>query len=141
LKNFFRDLGYSIKTFFQGRYGSDMLSWTLIIAGLIISMGSGYVKAEVVSKILTIMSFAMICFALYRTYSKNIEARQKELAAFKHAFSGPINSIKMISLKKKDPEHLYVKCPNCKTILRVPKGKGRIIITCPKCQNKVELKS
>lgn len=35
----------------------------------------------------------------------------------------------------------FLKCPNCGQILSVPKGKGKIRVTCPKCRTKVETKS
>lgn len=141
MKKFFTDFAYSIKQFFEGRYGTDLLSWVLIIVGLVVSVISGRLGSDALRILLSIMSFAMVIFAFYRSYSRNIEARRKELQAFKSIFSAPINFVKVEKMKKNDPEHLYIKCPNCKTTLRVPKGKGRIILTCPKCQNKIEIKS
>jgi len=140
LKNSFKDLFYSIKTWFKSRYGNDALSITLICFSVAISLTSSYL-GEKLGRLISFMAFAVLVFALYRCYSSDIEKRRAENEAFKKLFSAPINSIKLIKRKKNDPEHLYVKCPKCKTVLRVPRGKGRIIITCPNCQNKVEIKS
>ena len=35
----------------------------------------------------------------------------------------------------------FLKCPNCGTMLSVPRGKGKIIVTCPKCHARMETKS
>lgn len=35
----------------------------------------------------------------------------------------------------------FLKCPTCGTMLSVPKGKGKIIVTCPKCHTRMETKS
>ncbi len=35
-----------------------------------------------------------------------------------------------------DPNYNFFTCPRCRAALRVPKGKGRIKITCPKCGEK-----
>ena len=40
-----------------------------------------------------------------------------------------------------DKEHKYFTCPNCKTVCRVPRGKGKIVITCPKCGGEIRGKS
>lgn len=45
------------------------------------------------------------------------------------------------SVRRKDKEHKYFKCPKCKARLRVPKGRGRITVTCPRCGNKFDKKS
>ena len=38
--------------------------------------------------------------------------------------------------KRKDKTHKYYKCPTCKQVVRVPKGRGKIEINCPKCHTK-----
>lgn len=140
MKDFFRKIGYKIKASTSGRYGVDALSWTLVIASLVLNV-IGRRTGGLASRFILIMCLVMLVFAIYRTYSRNIEKRRQELAAYNNIFRGPINSFKMMKLKKQDPSHLYIKCPKCKTILRAPKGKGRIIMTCPKCQNKTEVRS
>ena len=44
-------------------------------------------------------------------------------------------------MRSMDKEHKYFTCPNCRTVCRVPRGKGKIIITCPKCGGSIHGKS
>jgi len=37
--------------------------------------------------------------------------------------------------------HKHFTCPNCKATLRLPKGKGKIMITCPKCRKEFTKKT
>ena len=36
-------------------------------------------------------------------------------------------------------DYNVVECSNCPTKLRVPKGKGKLVVTCPKCESKFEM--
>lgn len=42
---------------------------------------------------------------------------------------------------KQHKTHAFLKCPQCGQVLSVPKGKGKLIVTCPKCHAKMETKS
>ena len=41
----------------------------------------------------------------------------------------------------KDREHRYFDCPKCRQPVRVPRGKGKIMITCPKCKERFQRKT
>ena len=79
---------------------------------------------------------------IYRVMSKNILARQKENNKFLQYWNP---SKKWLGAKystlKSSREYKYFKCPNCKQELRVPRGKGKISVTCNKCNNKFIQKS
>ena len=52
-----------------------------------------------------------------------------------------IRWLRMRRTIRRDKEHRYFKCPNCGQMLSVPKGKGKIRVTCPKCHAKMETRS
>ena len=69
--------------------------------------------------------------------SKNFEARRKELNWYLRVSEKPRAEIKLLGNKIRDRKtHKYFKCKSCKTVLRVPKGRGKIEVTCPKCKMK-----
>lgn len=114
-----------------GRYGADQLSLALIIANLLISILSRIFN----SKILSIFSFIISIFILYRILSRNVSKRYEENMKFLNKWNPIKNRIRKKVRRIKDLKYYkYYKCSGCKQKLRVPRGKGKISITCPKCK-------
>lgn len=120
--------------FMYGRYGSDELSKALIIAALacillqIFTTGWG-------DKVLSILAWAVLIYCYYRMFSRNHTKRWMEnqkYLSFKNKITGSINRQKGYASQRKT-HHIY-KCPGCGQKIRIPRGKGRIEITCPKCK-------
>ncbi len=119
----FRKIGDWFRNFMLGRYGSDKLNTVLLIAGLAIMILSSFLRdATGVSALLTAVSYGLLFWCIFRMYSRNIEARRRENARFAGFFQ-----------HMKDREHRYFHCPRCRQTVRVPRGRGKINIRCPKC--------
>ena len=134
MRGFFQRLSNTIQYFMQGRYGIDELGTVLLIAGF----GLSFLSFIDVLAILSIPSFIIIVWAYVRCFSKKFDKRRRELLAYlriKKKVSDRISLLKRISSERKT--HRYFKCKACKTRLRVPRGKGKIEITCPKCRTKI----
>jgi len=122
LNNFFARL-------FQGRNGPDPLSFALTVLAVIINLlpiPYGY-----------ILALAIVAWAIFRMFSKNIARRQKENLSFMNLF----NRVKLWYYKVKagGQQRKFYKvfiCPKCRQKLRVPRGKGKVSIKCSKCGNK-----
>ncbi len=119
----FRKIGDWFRNFMLGRYGSDKLNVFLLIAGVVLMLlgsilGSWFVWAV----IFTLLGYAAVIWCIFRMYSRNIQARRRENAAFLNFFA-----------HRKDKEHRYFRCPKCRQTVRVPRGRGKISIRCPKC--------
>lgn len=134
--NWLNNLSNKLRTFMQGRYGSDQLCLALLVVSIILSFLSPLTRSPIIG----ILSYVPLAFCIYRMFSKNISKRYEENRKFMN-FWHPIWQ-KILGLKNKcqkqvahlkDKDHKYYKCPNCKKTLRVPKGRGKIRITCPKC--------
>ena len=127
----------AIQRFMYGRYGNDPLNLFLIGLYLLIYLISLFIRLDV----LYWASFALIAVALFRMLSRNIERRQMENAKFMRA-AGPVMSwLHFRRAIRRDKEHTYFKCPSCGQRLRVPKGKGKITVTCRSCGASFEEKS
>lgn len=127
-----------MQSFMAGRYGYDELSRAMSIIALIcllVAMFTGWPLLSTVALILWV-------WALIRSYSKNISKRQLERQSYLR-FTGRIKG--WFGTKKRawseHKTHCYFKCPNCKKTLRVPKGKGKIKITCPECKTQITKKT
>jgi len=116
--NFIRKLMY-------GRYGSDQLSFFLLVVYIVLILLSGLPHLEVLS-----------CFS-----PRRIDRRRAENARFL-ALAGPaIRWLRMRRTIRRDKEHRYFKCPNCGQYLRVPRGKGKITVNCRNCGASFEERS
>ena len=117
-----------------GRYGSDELNIGLLVTAVIVSLlhsiltlflGGSQVYVMIISPLLYLLILGLLGYNLFRTFSRNIYARQKENRWFRQGWT-----------RLKDRKNRYFRCPKCRQTVRVPKGKGRISIRCPKCGEK-----
>ncbi len=120
-----------LQNFMRGRYGIDQMSQMLFIIALVcivLAMLSGNVLLE-------FLGIAVFIYADYRALSRNISARRAENARYEQM----VRDLKeKIHPSGADKTHRVFICPNksCGQKIRVPKGKGKIEITCPKCGEK-----
>ncbi len=124
--------------FFKNRYGFDTLNYYLIYLLLIINTLSIFLK----STLLNMISIFILIYILSRAFSKKYNKRQQENFAFQrfiYPYKNKLNAL--IQRQKQKKYYKFYKCPNCKQTLRVPKGHGKITITCPKCNEKFDRKS
>lgn len=116
--------------FMMGRYGTDKLNMWILGAGLILCLISVFISYAPVNLALTVASYALMIWAIFRTFSRNTYKRYQENRRF------------LMRLDRiKDRNHKYFDCPRCHQPVRVPRGKGKIMITCPKCQERFQRKS
>lgn len=116
--------------FMSGRYGTDKLNMWILGAGLILCLISVFVRFWPVNTVLTLSSYGLMIWAIFRTFSRNTYKRYRENRRFL-----------MMLDRIKDRQHRYFDCPKCHQPVRVPRGKGKIMITCPKCKEKFPGKS
>ena len=127
--NWFRRLGMQItnglRRFMQGRYGSDKLNTALLIVGVATCFLSMLTGTSIVSFFLTLASYGLMGLVIFRMLSRNTYQRYQENRKY-------LRFLERI----KDKEHRHFDCPRCRQPVRVPRHKGKISITCPKCQEK-----
>ena len=126
MKNIINNIRNKLRLFMQGRYGFDELSKLLLVVALLCMVIVPLQKIF----IFRILALLLIIFTYYRCFSKNHNARRKELQKY--------NTYKKMWSERKT--HKFIKCKNCKTMLRIPKVKGNITITCTVCNNKISKK-
>ena len=141
--NFFQRIGNALSRFMYGRNGVDRLGLTMIWAALLLDIINMLLREKpVVSGITGLVSGVLLFTALFRMFSRNLEKRRAENTRFMEKVWWPI-SRRMAGKRQQrmDKEHCYFTCPGCGAVCRVPKGKGRIVITCPRCGNEIHGKS
>lgn len=127
-----------LKKFMYGRYGADQLSIALIVLSLVLS----FVTAVIPIPFIRLLTYIPLILCYFRFLSKNLAKRRAENAYFL-TYWHPIKKrgTKKLNRLKDIKTHHYYKCPQCSQTLRVPRGKGKIRITCPTCKNKFSKKS
>mgnify|MGYP001159391030 CR=1 FL=1 len=126
------------RNFLAGRYGVDHLTRAMLIAGIVLTfLGNAFDLY-----LFTLLSYLMFFGSVYRTTSRKFDVRRNEnnkfLKYYKPAKSWVINKYKIASSSR---YYKYFNCPSCNSQLRVPRGKGKISVTCNKCNHKFLQKS
>lgn len=120
--------------FMQGRYGIDQLSKFLLITGLAVVLLSGVFGETAVSMLLYIFGWGVVIYCYFRIFSRNVQKRYAENQAYlmkTYKIRNWFQNQKNIWQQRK-VYHIYT-CPSCKQKIRIPKGKGKIEVRCPKC--------
>ena len=124
-QQFLYRLRAGIRQFMTGRYGTDKLSLTLLVVAMVLSVLSSFMGTSLLNPVLTLLSYVLMFWALFRVFSRKTYARYEENRKFLRFFD-----------QLKDRTHRYFSCPKCRQTVRVPRGKGKIAITCPRCKER-----
>jgi hypothetical protein len=117
---------YGLQRFMEGRYGTDKLNMAILCAACaIVLIYTFFVPEGPVRLALWAVSYALMVWAICRTLSRNTYKRYEENRKFLRFLE-----------QLKDRDHRYFDCPRCRQRVRVPRGKGKISISCPKCHEK-----
>ncbi len=113
------------------RNGTDALGWTTLIAGIALYIFSFFVPNTVIRTLMTYVGLIGIIYTIFRMFSKNTYARETENRRFKEFFT------RRGSRRNPDAKNYKVLvCKGCGRKIRVPRGKGKIEVTCPICGDK-----
>ena len=119
-----------LQHFMAGRYGTDRLNMVILCAGLVASLLSVWIQAAPWNLIFWALSYGLMIWAIFRCLSRNTYKRYRENRWFLQ-----------MKDRLKDRQNRYFDCPKCHQTVRVPRGKGKIAITCPRCKEKFVRKS
>lgn len=127
--NWLRNLGAkfvaALRHFMYGRYGTDKLNTAVLLTGLAACFLAMLLPADLIKLVLMLFSYVCMGWAIFRSFSRNTYKRYQENRKYLRFLD-----------RIKDREHKYFDCPRCRQSVRVPRGKGKISITCPKCKEK-----
>lgn len=126
--------------FMYGRNGVDALCWALFILELLLSIVSSLIRVQIVSTVLYYASMVLMFIVLLRMFSRNLAARRAENAKFLAWWQPRRNSFRAARARRADSAHKYVRC-SCGAWCRVPRGVGKVELTCPKCGKKKTIKA
>jgi hypothetical protein len=137
-----------LRKFMAGRYGADELNrflticgWVLLLAGFVLSSIQRN-ATQILGSLMVTLSWALLIWSIFRTLSKNTQKRASENYQYFVYKNKVVSWWKQRKTRWQDRKvHRYFRCPQCRATVRVPKGKGKIRITCPHCKNQFVKKS
>lgn len=129
-----------------GRNGMDQLNLVLLWGSVVVTLLSSLIGGisdpfAVVGAVIYYLGMAMWIVALFRMFSKNLYKRREENSKWLRFWWKIKNAGKGAKERHADKDHRYFTCKKCKAVCRVPVGKGKVVITCPRCGNKIEGKT
>lgn len=127
-----------LQRFMAGRYGADQLNKMLFGISMVFLLISIFSRLTIFYAI----AIAVLAYAYFRMFSRNIGKRYEENQRFLNWRYGL--AVKKDKWKKRQEQkkiYRFYRCPGCRQTVRVPKGKGKICITCPKCRMEFVKKS
>ena len=131
-------LNTKMQQFMVGRYGADELGRFISVSTLVCLLVSLFTKWG----ILYWIGLFLIFYTYFRMFSHNVSKRYQENQKFltlRYKAVAKWSIMKKHFLERKI--YRFYKCPQCKQKVRVPKGRGKICITCPKCRTEFVKKS
>lgn len=128
----FRNYLYKIAYYLRDSYGFDKLSKYLLITGCVLT----------ITRYTAIGGYAIIVYGIWRILSKNKYKRQRELFVFENCiFTVKQKFYRYESLISDFRKYKVFKCPKCSQKLRIPRKKGKVVISCKKCSTEFKGKS
>ena len=126
-----------LRRFMYGRYGNDQLSTFLFVFYLILVVFQMIFRNSAAGRVLMLLSYVVVLAYFFRCFSKNIYKRQRENQRFLQLWNPVRNYFKYWKRKiqERNSTKKLFRCPKCHQTIRVPRGKGKIAITCTKCRS------
>lgn len=121
----------------NGRYGIDQFNRFLLGFACVLLFIAVFLRGTLIYVGIFVRTISVITLLIfyYRMFSRKFDKRHLEnnlYMKYKDRYQHFFKKIKFNLLQGKS-HHIY-RCPSCKQKIRVPRGKGKIQITCPKCQ-------
>jgi LSD1 subclass zinc finger protein len=127
---FFHKAAAALKRMFRGCYGGDQLSMAMTYASLLLILFGALPHLEV----LLVVAYALVILSFARMFSRKIEARRKENEWFLRKTAPLVTKFFRAKARFKNRRlYAYFRCPGCRAWLKLPRGSGKVTVTCGKC--------
>jgi hypothetical protein len=123
--------------YMYGRYGADQLYYALFAVYFVLLLLNAFLRSPIVN----ILMWAVLAWMICRMLSRNISGRQKENAVFLKLWIPAKSECLLLFRRCREIKtHRFRKCPDCKAVLRLKRKKGKLMVKCPRCQNKFQVR-
>lgn len=127
-----------LRAYMAGRNGIDQLNIAIFLAAIALNFVARFTGWLALSLLATIL----LVLAAFRILSRNLAKRRAENYRFVTLWTDSREHFSAWQLRRRQAkEYRFFTCPSCKNRLRVPRGKGRLQITCPRCGQRFDGKT
>ena len=127
-----------LNRFMRGRYGADELSRFILVLFIVCIIANAFTRMNLFYAV----SLALLVVSYYRMFSRNHAARYAENQKYLAVKGRLLSKLGLTARQREQRKHYHIyHCPSCKQKIRIPRGKGKICITCPKCGREFTKKS
>lgn len=127
--------------FMYGRNGVDLFSRFLTYFALALLVLRLIIRGAV-GNVIWYLAIAVLIYAYFRIFSRNLSKRRAENAKYYQYRTKVVNGFRdWKDRRRQSRDFKFFRCPSCRAMLRVPRGKGRIRVTCRKCGTAFERKT
>lgn len=138
MNRFFANLQNALVNFMIGRNGPDALARTALWIGIILT----FIEMFTGLGIFSLLGLVCLVYSMFRCFSRNIPKRAQENARFIALTAKPRAAWHRFNARWDQRKTTkFLKCPQCGQSLSVPKGKGALRVTCPRCRNRFDVRS
>lgn len=119
-----------LERFMAGRYGIDPFGQFTLITTIILMLIASFTRSGILSS----LSWVLFFYTYFRMFSRNVYKRAAENQAYLNKTYKLRNwfTRQKCMLAQRKTHHIY-RCPSCRQKIRIPRGKGKIEVRCPKC--------
>lgn len=130
-----------LQRFFHGRRGPDEFGRFLSIAALALLVVSCFCRG-IMNPVFYALALAALAYGLFRMLSKNLYKRYQENVWYLKQKGAVVRWLRSLKERwEQRKEFRFFRCPSCHALLRVPRNKGKLLLTCRKCGNRFERKT
>lgn len=136
----FRD---RVAQFMAGRNGYDSFSMFLLVAAMtLLILARLFFRVPFLAVLLQLGSWAALIYCIWRVMSRDLYKRQQENAKYYEKRQAVLRWFRSLKERwRQRKEYKFFRCPSCHALLRVPRGRGKLLLTCRKCGNRFERKT
>ena len=119
--------------FMAGRNGFDRLGIISLIAAIVIKNIAWFFRGWLYGAA-NLLALTLFGYTAFRVLSRNVAKRREE----NYWLTRTLDNLRARhadhkARREQSRQYKFFTCPSCKNRLRVPRGKGKIQITCPRC--------
>ena len=119
-----------------GRNGNDQLNRFLLLADVVLLLLAGILNRTALGSLLYLLVLALLGLTYFRMLSRNVYKRRSENESYLRRKQQLLSRFRVLKESwKQRKDYKFFTCPSCRSVMRVPRGRGKIRIVCHKCGN------